>query len=220
EHPKLLFGEANTRFATIFLSFSFGLYFLLNLSLHFYDANRQENQHLIYQNPFIEYASRHLPSDEVLSLFNPTYVAALKYLNQDPSEKIYRVGTFLNYHILQNDQRVLEDNQLGQFKEISAKLSDPNYFLSVLRDQKFRYILYDLNTATLDRTPEKSLTQKSQELLNLILDPNRVQLVVTDRIVEDPNSVVELPQGKKVKGRYGLNGKVIFPGTFVLLEIL
>ncbi len=219
EHPQLLFGTRYARFASGFLSLSFGLYFLLNLSLHFHDANRPDNQHLIFQKPFIQYASQKLKSEDVIALFNPASRDALKYLNQNPSEKIYRVGTFLNYHILQNDRRVVEDNQLGKFSEISAKLSDPNYFISVLRDQGFRYIIYDLNTASIDRTPEQSLTKKNNEFLNRIIDPNTVKLLVTDRIIEDPNNTIELPSGT-VNGRYGLNGQVVFRGSFVLFEIL
>ncbi|MEO1261265.1 MAG: hypothetical protein AAFZ15_20850 [Bacteroidota bacterium] len=220
ERPALIFGEGNKRFAVGFLALCFGIYFILSLGLHFHDANRRGQEHLIYQSPFLEFASQNRKSDEIITLFNPAHTTALQYLNQNPTEKIYRIGTFLNYHISQNDTRVLEDNQLGKFSEITSKLSDPNYFLSVLRDQGFRYILYDFNTATIDRTPEQSLKKKNNEFINRISKPNAIKLLVTDRIIEDSNNLLELQRGNKVKGRYGLSGNIVYGGTFALFEIL
>lgn len=220
ERPKQFLGTANARFSRYFIGSSFGLYFLLNLSLHFSDPERGPDRHLIFKKPFIQYATRSMNWEETLAAFNPFYLEALKYLNRDPSEKVYRVGTYMQYHILQNDRRVLEDNQLGKFEELSSKLSDQNYFLQVLRDNGFRYILYDLNSASLDKTPEQSLRKKNIAFLNLLLDPGEVKLVVTDRIVEDPGGgVVQLPGGA-VPGKPGLSGKVAFAGSFALFEIL
>ncbi|MEL6968902.1 MAG: hypothetical protein AAFO02_01935 [Bacteroidota bacterium] len=219
EHPEGLFGKSYRRLATGFIGLSFGLCLVLNLFMHFYDASRRDNQEQFYQGPFIQFATQNQTYEDVLKTFNPVYVNALNYLNQNTNERIYRVGTFLNYHIKENDRRVLADNQLAEFSRITSKLSDKNYFLSVLRDQGFRYILYDLNTATLDRTPEKSLTQKNQEFVRMLLDPTATRLLVTDRIVEDLNNILQLPN-EQVRGRYGLNGKVISPGSFILFEIL
>ncbi|MCB0565057.1 MAG: hypothetical protein KDD01_11835 [Phaeodactylibacter sp.] len=220
DRPEQFLGTANARFSRYFLGFSFGLYFLLNLSLHFSDPERGTGRHLIFKTPFIQYATQSLSWEETLAAFNPFYLEALKYLNRDPSEKIYRVGTYMQYHITQNDRRVLEDNQLGQFDEVVSKLSDQNYFIQVLRDNGFRYILYDLNSASLDKTPEQSLRKKNIAFLNLLLDPGEVKLVVTDRIVEDPGGgVVQLPGGA-VPGKPGLSGKITFAGSFALFEIL
>ena len=220
ERPKQFLGIANARFSGYFIGLSSGLYFLLNLSLHFSNPERGPDRHLIFKTPFIQYATRSMDWEETLAAFNPFYLEALKYLNRDPSEKVYRVGTYMQYHILQNDRRVLEDNQLGQFDEVVSKLSDQNYFLQVLRDNGFRYILYDLNSASLDQTPEQSLRKKNIAFLNLLLDPGEIKLVVTDRIVEDPGGgMVQLPGGA-VPGKPGLSGKVAFAGSFALFEIL
>ena len=219
QHPALLFGEQQKRFATGFLSTSLGLCMILNLFIHFYDAGRRDNQQWIFQRPFLQFATESRSYDDVLSSFNIVYPDALRYLNQNTDDRIYRVGTFLNYQIKENDRRVLPDNQLAEFTRITSKLSDPNYFISVLKDQGFHYILFDLNTATLDQTPEKSLTRKSEEFARAILNPSLTRLLVTDRIIEDPNGPIQIPN-QPLRGSHGLSGNILYQGSFILVEIL
>lgn len=220
ERPEQFLGQALARFSKHFLGFNFGLYFLLNLGLHFTDPGRLSNSHLIFRKPFLQYATQNIGKEEVLARFNPFQAQALKYLNSNPSDKIYRVGTYMHYFIDKNDQRVLVDNQLGRFDEVIFRLSDPNYFISVLRENGYRYVLYDLNSAYIDETPELSLREKNIAFLNLLLDPNQVRLLVTDRIVEDPTGgMVQLPNGI-IPGRPGLSGKINYAGSFALFELL
>lgn len=196
------------------------LYFLLNTSLHFSDPNNQGSSHLFLKVPSFQYATHNIDRGEALWRFSPFYRDALTYLNRNLDEKIYRVGTFMQYHIKQNDRRVLEDNQLGKFENTLSKLDDPSYFLNVLRDNGFRFVLYDLQSASLDKTPEQSLYKKNIDFLNLLLDPNETKVAVTDRIVEDPSGgVIQLP-GATIAGRSGLSGKIVYQGSFVLFELL
>lgn len=220
EKPEQFLGPTLSVFSAYFLGFSFGLYFLLNLCLHFTDPGRLNNSHLIFRKPFLQYATQNIGKEEVLARFNPFQVEALNYLNSEPSAKIYRVGTYMHYFIDKNDQRVLVDNQLGRFDEVIFRLSDPNYFIPVLRENGYRYILYDLNSAYIDETPELSLREKNIAFLNLFLDPNQVRLLVTDRIVEDQaGGMVQLPDGI-IPGRPGLSGKINYAGSFALFELL
>lgn len=220
EHPEAYLGVPLAKFSQYFIGVSFGLYFLLNLGLHFSDPNNPGARHLFLKTPFFQYATHNIGRSETLTRFSPFYRDAAQYLNRDLNEKIYRVGTFMQYHIQQNDHRVLEDNQLGKFENIMSKLDDPSYFLSVLRDNGFRFVLYDLQSASLDKTPEQSLYKKNIEFLNLLLNPNEVRMLVTDRIVEDPSGgVVQLP-GVTIAGRPGLSGKIVMLGSFVLFELL
>ncbi len=220
EHPKQFLGAVNARFSRTFLSISFGFYLFLNLCLHFSDPDRGNNRHLIFKNPFIQYAVGNMDKHEVLAGFNPFFQEALQHLNNNPSEKVYRVGTYMQYHITQNDRRVVEDNQLGKFDEISKDLSDPDYFFSLLNEGGFRYILYDLNTASIDKTPEQSLVKKNNAFVNLLLNSERIQLLITDRIIQDPGGgEVRLPNGT-IPGNPGLVGQQVYPGTFALFKIL
>lgn len=220
EHPQAYLGPPQARFSQYFIGGSLGLYFLLNVSLHFSDYKNQGSPHLFFKKPFFQYATQNINRAEALVSFSPFYKDAVQYLNRDLNEKIYRVGTFLQYHIRQNDHRVLEDNQLGKFENTISKLDDANYFLNVLRDNGFRFVLYDLQSANIDQTPEQSLYKKNIDFLNLLLNPNEMKLLVTDRIVEDPSGgLVQLPGGT-IAGRPGLSGKIIMPGSFVLFELL
>ncbi|MBX2877809.1 MAG: hypothetical protein KTR30_37155 [Saprospiraceae bacterium] len=220
EHPQAYLGAPWAKFSKYFLGVGVGLYFLLNVSLHFSDYNNQGAPHLFLKTPFFQYATHNIDRAEALWRFSPFYQEAARYLNRNLDEKIYRVGTFMQYHIKQNDRRVLEDNQLGKFENTRSKLDDPSYFLSVLRDNGFRFVLYDLQSASLDKTPEQSLYKKNIDFLNLLLNPNEVKVVVTDRIVEDPaGGVIQLPGGS-IAGRSGLSGNIVFQGSFVLFELL
>lgn len=220
ENPKAYLGAPWAKFSQYFIGVSMALYFLLNTSLHFSDPNNQGSSHLFLKAPSFQYATHNIDRAEALWRFSPFYRDALTYLNRNLDEKIYRVGTFMQYHIKQNDRRVLEDNQLGKFENTRSKLDDPSYFLNVLRDNGFRFVLYDLQSASLDKTPEQSLYKKNIDFLNLLLDPNATKVVVTDRIIEDPSGgVVQLP-GVTIAGRPGLSGKIVYQGSFVLFELL
>lgn len=219
EHPEHLLGEKNVRFTKYFLTSSFGLYFLLNLSLQFSDPDKGNNRHLIFQPPFIQYATTDIDQDETLAQFSSFFLDLKRTLNNDPNAKIYRIGTYMEYHVSQNDQRVLEDNQLGRFDAISSKLSNPKKFIQILRKNGFRYILYDLNSAKLDQTPEQTLRQKNIDFINLLLQSNKIKSVVTDRIIKDASGdPIQLPNGT-IRGKPGIAGKVIRSGTFILFEI-
>ncbi len=220
ERPQAYLGASLSQFSRYFISGSLGLYFLLNLSLHFSDPNNLGARHLFLKVPFFQYATHDISRSEALTKFSPFYQDAVQHLNRDLNEKIYRVGTFMQYHIHQNDRRVLEDNQLGKFENTCSKLDNPGYFLNVLRDNGFRFVLYDLQSASLDKTPEQSLYKKNIDFLNLLLNPNEVRLLVTDRIVEDPAGGVVQLLGGSIAGRPGLSGNIVMPGSFVLFELL
>ena len=221
QHPEQFLSPANGKFSKYFLGGAIGFFLFLNLIQHFSDPEKGEDRsHLIFKSSFVKYASGTLDKEEALAQFNPFYAEALGYLNSDPTEKIYRVGTYMEYHILQNDQRVLEDNQLGRFDGIRKRLQNQNDFINVLRDNGFKYILYDLNSITIDQTPEQTLYQKNVDFLNIVVQPNEVEMVVTDRIVEDPNgAVIQFPAGA-IQGKPALVGKVIYKGSFALFEII
>ncbi|NRA51689.1 MAG: hypothetical protein HRU12_21400, partial [Phaeodactylibacter sp.] len=135
---------------------SFLGYSLLGFSLVFISSlQAPRNAGLIYQEPVLRSFGEGLNQTETLSSFKPYLGEAINYINQNPADKIYRVGTFFNYHIAFNDRRVLEDNQLGKYDEFMRSLDgDEDAFMDLLKANGFRYILFDMNTASLDRTPE------------------------------------------------------------------
>ncbi|USN58517.1 MAG: hypothetical protein H6767_09890 [Candidatus Peribacteria bacterium] len=77
---------------------------------------------------------------------------------------IYRIGTFLKYYISENDRRLFEDSLVSQF---NTYIYDTNLDIAVQRMKYLglRYLLVDLNAATIDRDPEHRLTARYENLL-------------------------------------------------------
>lgn len=96
------------------------------------------------------------------------------------TENIYRVGTFMKYFISENNTRLFEDSLINHFDNY---IYDENIDIIYERFQKLdiSYILIDLNAATIDRDPEKRLTQRYEHLLNFVKD-SRIELIETDSI--------------------------------------
>ncbi len=190
------------------------------LSLFLVSATQnQAGARLIFQSPFLQFASSGMTAEESLGSFRPYMAEAIQKMNEDPSTKIYRIGTHLNYHILQNDKRVLEDNQLGIYSDLSKKMSDKNDFLKRLIDNGFKFVLYNVNLAGTDLTPEQTLAKKADEMLMLLFDSPLATPIYTDNFIKDP-AVPTTKVGDKVwPGKPGLGGETTVPGTFILFEL-
>ncbi|MGH1434244.1 MAG: hypothetical protein ACRBG0_07265 [Lewinella sp.] len=176
----------------------------------------------MYNWPMVQYlCSGDLDQVKTLNLFNPTYSQVAKQLNQGRSSRIYRVNTYLQFHIDNNDTRVLEDNQLQKFDQITSLISNPNDFIRVLKENDFEYVLYDLNTPSLDQTPELSLQAKCRNLLQVLLTSSEVELVITDNYVAAPagSNPIRLPNGQTAVAQPGLQGQIILPGQVALFRI-
>ena len=119
----------------------------------------------------------------------PTYLAILNIINSDidahprTPPKIYRVGTFIKYFIHQNNRLVLDDNQLDVFMYIFQDHDDQKT-IARLKNAGFKYIIIDTNTASIDKTPGKTLTAKYQALMKFV-QQNPKQLNV---VVNEPNN--------------------------------
>ncbi len=72
---------------------------------------------------------------------------------------IYRVGTFTSYYVARNRERFFEDSLIYQFDSyIQGK--DRETSIDNLEKLGMKYILMDLNAATIDRDPRKDLTRR------------------------------------------------------------
>lgn len=192
----------------------------LCLSLFLVSATQDRGgARLIFQSPFLQYAASDMTAEESLAQFRPYMLEAIQKMNEDPKTKIYRIGTHLNYHILQNDKRVLEDNQLGIYSDLTRKTDDKEVFLRTLIENGFRYVLYNVNLAGTDLTPEKTLAKKADEVLNLLFDSSLAVPIYTDNFIEDPAVPTTKVGDKTWPGKPGLGGKTTVPGTFILFEL-
>ena len=104
----------------------------------------------------------------------------------NPSEEfksstwIYRIGTFLKYHISENNNRLLEDNLIFSFNDY---IYDSNVNKTVENISKLWlwYLLVDLNAATIDKDSRHNLTTRYERLLNTFTS-DRLELIETDSI--------------------------------------
>jgi len=116
----------------------------------------------------------------------PTYLTILNTINSDidvhlnTPPKIYRIGTFIKYFIHQNNRLVLDDNQLDIFMYISQDHDDQKT-IARLKNAGFKYMIIDTNTASIDKTPGKTLTAKYQALMRFIQQhPQRLPILVNE----------------------------------------
>ncbi len=93
---------------------------------------------------------------------------------------IYRIGTFMTYLINQNRQRYLEDSLIFTF---DTYFYDKNPDLAIDRMKKLglKYLLVDLNAATIDKDPRHALTTRFEHLLHTMKAKN-LTIVDTDNL--------------------------------------
>lgn len=114
----------------------------------------------------------------------PTYVTIRDTVNAaieaDPTANVYRVGTFTKYFLRDSFARVLDDNQLDVFASAFADHDDER-LIQRFKNGKFRYMIIDTNTATIDYTPERSLTKKYEALIDFIYrNPTKLKILAND----------------------------------------
>ena len=146
---------------------------------------------------------------ELLDRTTPGLSATFDEINSDLETKIYKVGTGLTYFIEENHKRVMPDNQLGMFYALIDKYPNQYVISDVLKASGFKYMIIDLNTPSIDNTPEKTLTTKFNALLSYVLSNDSVRLMSTDNIV----TVNGQP-------KYDIEGdELLRKGTFAIYEI-
>jgi len=219
--PKKAAGESLKKYMQVYLSIGGGLYLFMATCLNFMSTTEAEdNADMRYQKSFVLYAISPMTEQEAFFDFNPFLVETVERINRGGVEdKVYRVGTYFNYHIRYNDTRVFEDNQLEMFGSYLEKKRNPRAFLQTLKENGFKYILYDLYTPGLDNTPEQSLAKKANRFLQLLRSAPEAELLYTDNIVEAPQGQRDKIGRITLPGRLGLNGNTVQQGSFALFEL-
>jgi len=174
--------------------------------------------------PFVKYLTGVQTEQQVFKqFFSPAEQNIINTLNRDKKANILNISTFLKYHISNNDSRVYMDNQLGIFKNIASHVGfDKKLVAGELRKKKIKYLLVGLNTARLDKTPDKSLTRKFEHLMRTMINNHEVKLLYTNRLVMRPDGDMRtVINGVQVVTKYDVAGeRVIEPGSVALFEIL
>ncbi len=151
---------------------------------------------------------------QTLDFTSPYLSKALDKINGD-NDYVYMVGTSFSFNIKNNVKRIFQDDLLSSYTWMVNIYEEKDLVISALKASNFGYIVVDLNTPTLDRTPEKSLTQKYRLLLNFLYQNPYVSLISTDRIIEFVDSE---GNSQKIANVFGEN--IISRGSYAIYEIL
>ena len=93
---------------------------------------------------------------------------------------IYRIWTFLKYHISENNKRLLEDSLIFRFNDYIYS-SNINKTVENLKKLWLWYLLVDLNAATIDKDARHNLTTRYERLLSTFTS-DKLELIETDSI--------------------------------------
>lgn len=220
----LIFNNFNlqTQHSSVIRSVSIGLCILWILlsgasRISYLDYRYDEGEHAgksLLQANLFTFAVGLFDERQTIDYTSPYVSKALDQINSDDSY-IYMVGTSLAFNINNNVNRIFQDNLLAHYTKLVDKYEEKDILISALKASDFGYIVVDLNTPTLDRTPERSLTQKYRLLINMLYSNPDVSLIATDRIVEFVDSN-DNPQ--KIANVFG--EKIIRPGSYAIYKIL
>lgn len=169
---------------------------------------------LLFDISSVKYQTGVFDRKDVINTIMPGAEQALAEINKDEDALVYRVGTFFPYLIYKNDKRVLEDNQLGFFQNLIQKIPHPISVAEALKASGYRYILVDLNTPSIDKTPEKSLQKKFMSFMVFLFGNDKLELMATDRVLtltpeDDPNPIYT----------HGVFGTIHNSGTFAIYRV-
>jgi len=128
--------------------------------------------------PQIKEQLKHALKDEQALVYNTILNPDKELKNKD---FIYRVGTFMKYFIVNNNERLYEDSLISKFFDYFYDKENIDMTFERMKTLGMRYLLVDLNAATIDQSPEGSLTKRYEALLDSFRS-ERVSLVSTDSI--------------------------------------
>ncbi|MBP8017041.1 hypothetical protein KAZ01_03445, partial [Candidatus Gracilibacteria bacterium] len=118
---------------------------------------------------------------EVKNILNKIYKLVLYPPKEiQNNDGIYRIGTFLTYFISNNRNRYYDDSLIFQFDKYFYN-KDPEITIGRMKKMGLKYLLVDLNAATIDKDPRHDLTRRFENLLQTFKS-SRLELIQTDSI--------------------------------------
>jgi len=177
-------------------------------------AVNESSANLLFDIPSVKYQTGVFDEGDVINTLLPGVEKAINIINADKDAMVYRIGTFIPYFIRENDRRVLQDNQLGFFHNLTQKFQNRRTITEALKASGYRYILVDLNSASIDKTPEKSLTQKFNSFLGYLFGNDDLELLATNRVI-----TLTAPGSSNPIYTHGVFGTVHKQGTFAVYKI-
>lgn len=166
--------KSNHAIAWILVTFS--LFSAFNM--RFWQFEQQRN--------IFEYSMGKVSADALREITIPYYdaISATAVVRHDEMKDrpyLYRVGTFIPYFIPRNLEIIgLNDHQLDVFNCLYHE-RDPALTVKRLKALKFNAIVFDTNTATIERDEQGSLHKKVNAFVDFVNNPvSGLQVVVSD----------------------------------------
>ncbi len=169
----------------------------------------KQNAVNLFDSSVARYQTGVFNKKETFNSFYPNSSNALSIINSEDESLIYKVGTTLTFLIEKNDRRVFHDNQLGTFQQLINKYPDKAVLTEVFKASGYKYLLVDLKTHALDKTPEQSLKKKFNQLMGFLYQNPGLQLLGTNQMVEKADGTRE----------YKVFGNVKFQGNYAIFQI-
>lgn len=160
------------------------------------------------------YAVGMINAEKSIELSAKNVTKGLRRINSN-DELILATGTSLSFDVRNNSKRIFEDNSLSFVYGIINRERTKGATTKTIKEYGFKYILLDLMTPSIDRTPERSLTKKFQAVLTLLYQNPQIRLLATDRIVSKTDQ-----SGKKVYAEdvFGTEFREI--GSYAIFELV
>ena len=161
----------------------FLMFLVINFSLNIWSYLQHNSWHSVQATIIWSQNYNEKVQDALETKFLTEEKKAAKIINRDSESRIYRIGTLMKFWIKNPDNRIYDDAQLDMFTELFAE-EDLNKTLERFRENKFKYVLLDLGTTSIERDKQGSLHQKfnnfkkfaSQKLRKLYQGPKRLIL--------------------------------------------
>ncbi len=176
------------------------------------DLIADQGKNILFSNVF-SYSVGHSNEGETLAMVFPNINKSLEEINNS-DKLIYKVGTSLNLHINDNQTRIYGDNQLAMFYSLYNRFGGGKIFFKLLKEYGFGYLIVDLHTDTIDKTPDQSLSKKYRLLLETIFNNPDLYLISTDRILKTQDATGQ------IRNVNGIFGEPVYIGSYAVFKIL
>jgi hypothetical protein len=207
----VIIGAKKVQIVYPFIFFTIFLWFFFRIN-GYYSKNGSHS--FLVEAATIQYQIGVLDENKYQEILTKTPTQLIDFLNQNPNDKIYRNGTNLHYFIDNNQKRVFEDNQLGLFNLLNELFPDKVKIIRAMELSGIKYLIIDLNMANIDRTPEKTLLAKYENLIKVLYENPKLQLIYTDRIVRSNET------GQPIQMMFDKGQQILNPGSLAVFMII
>ncbi|TSC59194.1 MAG: Uncharacterized protein Greene041619_30 [Candidatus Peregrinibacteria bacterium Greene0416_19] len=175
---EVLVARAPDILSKITVSILITLSLMASFAMRFWQFDQQQN---LIEYPMGKISARAL-SQRTIPWYEPIQQIVVERHEKIPNRPyLYRIGTFIPYFIPKNLETIgVTDHQLDFFNCLYQD-RNPELMLKRLKTLGFNSIIFDTNTATIERDEQGSLHKKVQTFLDFVNTPSLgLQVLVND----------------------------------------